>query len=568
MNCHLSLGFLASVFFHCTALAQTVMVSVSSSGVIGNGDCGSAVPAVSADGRFVAFSSHATNFVPNDTNGWRDIFVHDALTGTTEIVSVSSTGAASNANCFSPAITPDGRFVAFSTSASTLVAGDTNGTYDIFVHDRQTGATELISMSTGGAIGNGLSETPTISSDGRYVAFASLSTNLAPGATTGIYNVFVRDREAGTSELVSVTMGGAPGNDASTGPSISADGRYVAFSSDATNLVVQNSNFVTNVFVRDRVAGQTTIVSVSSAGAVGNSSSYQPSISADGQFIAFASAASNLVSNDTNGFDDIFVRDVVHSQTERISISIDGTQANSYCFEPSISNNGSRVAFASYASSLAANDQGTYDIFVHDRNAGFTVIVDCSTGGEQGNAGSYGPAISRDGGFVAYWSGSTNLVPNDTNGTNDVFESAVVAPTGLPVPYGTGTPGCAGPHVHSGLNAPKIGNAQFTVKCTAAPPNGLGGWWIADTQDLVGSDPFGVGIKLHLDLFNAVEFFAFDLYADASGVATAAVGIPNNPILVGKTYYSQVVWAWPLTTCHNFPYGLSSSNGISITIQQ
>ena len=143
-------------------------------------------------------------------------------------------------------------------------------------------------------------------------------------------------------------MGGAPGDDASTGPSISADGRYVAFSSDATNLVSAEFNFVTNVFVRDRVAGQTTIVSVSSTRAQwGICSGYQPSISADGQFIAFASAASNLVSNDTNGFDDIFVRDVVHSQTERISISIDGTQANSYCFEPSISNNGSRAAFAS-----------------------------------------------------------------------------------------------------------------------------------------------------------------------------------------------------------------------------
>ena len=195
------------------------------------------------------------------------------------------------------------------------------------------------------------------------------------------------------------------------------------------------------------------------------------------------------------------------------------------------------------------------------------MIVDCSTGGEQeATAAMALPSramvvLSPIGAVPPTWFRMIRMEPTTSL-------KALLSLNRAPGSLRHRHPGCAGPHVHSGLNAPKIGNAQFTVKCTAAPPNGLGGWWIADTQDLVGSDPFGVGIKLHLDLFNAVEFFAFGLYADASGVATAAVGIPSNPVLVGKTYYSQVVWAWPLTTCHNFPYGLSSSNGISITIQQ
>lgn len=550
-----------------SAFGQTSIVSISSAGVIGDGDCGSVVPTVSADGRFIAYSSHATNFAPNDVNGWRDIFVRDAVAGLTEIVSISTTGVASDANCFSPAISADGRFVAFSTSASTLVSDDTNSAYDIFIRDRQAGTTELISRSAAGVLSNGLSQRPSISSDGRFVAFESLATNLASGSTAGIFNIYVRDRQTGTTELVSVSTAGAPGNADSYNPSISADGRFVAFASDATNLVSGDTNNLTDVFVRDRQLGQTLVVSISSSGILGNSSSYQPSISANGLFVAFSSAASNIVLNDTNGFDDIFVRDLTTGQTKIVSISTEGNQANAYCFQPSISSDGSRVTFSSYASTLITNDQGTYDIFVHDRTSGYTQAVTFSNVGEQGNQGSYGPAISADGNFVAYWSGATNLVANDTNGTNDIFISVVQPAPTYAIAFGTGTPGCHGLHVLSAVNAPKIGLPNFTLECTNAPANSLGGWFITDSQDVSGTDVFNVGIKLHVDFLNATEAFVIDSYSDSNGRGSLVIAIPNDTNLVGRTYFAQAVWAWALTVCFNFPMGLSSSNGLAITIQ-
>lgn len=558
---------LVLAFFHSLAFGQTSIVSVSTAGALGNGDCGSDVPAISGDGRFIAFSSHATNLVPNDSNVWRDIFVRDTVAGQTEIVSISTEGIAGNANCFSPVITPDGRFIAYSTSATTLVSGGTNGTYHIFLRDRQTGITEVVSRSTVGALSNGLSQRPSISSDGRFIAFESLATNLTSGTPAGIFNIYVRDRQLGTTELVSVSTTGAPGNLDSYSSSISSDGRSVAFASDALNLVPGDTNNSTDVFMRDRQAGQTAIVSVSSSGLIGNSSSYQPSISANGLFIAFASAASNLVFSDTNGFDDIFIRSVANGQSELVSISTTGIQANSYCFQPSISNDGCFVAFASYASTLINNDQGTYDIFVHDRSLGFTQAVDFSDTGEQGNEGSYGSAISADGHYVAYWSGATNLVPNDTNGTNDIFVSIVKPAPTYAIAYSAGTPGCAGPHALSATNSAKIGIPNFTLKCTNAPANSLGGWFITDSQDIPGSDAFNVGVKLHVDFFNATEAFVIDSYSDSAGLGILAIPVPNNPVLVGKTFYAQTVWAWALTVCFNFPMGLSSSNGLAITIQ-
>ncbi len=240
-----------------SASAQvTRRVSVSSAGAEGNGFSNG--PAISADGRYVAFDGEATNFVPGDTNGFRDVFVRDRQNGATERVSLDSSGIQGNEFSFDPSISADGRFVAFSSRATNFVPVDANfNRYDIFVRDRQSSATELVSLSSAGVQGDHDSNNPSVSADGRYVAFNSLATNLVPGDTNAKSDIFVRDRQIGATERVSVDSAGAQANGLCGIPMISADGRFVAFESDATNLVPGDTNGVRDVFVRDRQSGTT-----------------------------------------------------------------------------------------------------------------------------------------------------------------------------------------------------------------------------------------------------------------------------------------------------------------------
>ncbi|HEV8111507.1 MAG TPA: hypothetical protein VGR31_01900 [Planctomycetota bacterium] len=298
------------VFVRDRQLGTTERVSVNSGGGQSNRDCGVNATSISADGRYVAFDSVADNLVAGDVGAWVDVFVHDRQTGVTERVSVDSSGGAGNGDSGTSglAISADGRCVVFMSSAFSLVPGDTNGSVDVFVHDRQTGVTERVSVDSGGIQGNGDSSYPSISGDGRYVAFSSAASNLVPGDTNSAYDVFVHDRQLGTTERASVDSGGAQGNFASTNPVLSTDGSCVAFLSVANNLVAGDSNGHEDVFVHERLTGATERVSVSSAGVQTNSSSYVPSISADGRYVAFDSLATNLVPLDTNGYGDVFVR--------------------------------------------------------------------------------------------------------------------------------------------------------------------------------------------------------------------------------------------------------------------
>jgi len=300
--------------------AVTERVSVGSAGEEGNGNSGVYGPSISADGRYVAFCSSASNLVPGDTNDREDVFVHDRLTGTTERVSVSSDGEEGNGDSgtFRPSISADGRYVAFVSCASNLVPGDTNWAWDIFVHDRLTGVTERVSVSSAGEQGDGDSGYPSISAEGRYVAFESGAYNLVPGDTNWTCDIFVHDRLTGTTERVSVSSEGHEGNGNSSlpfhtadGRYVNADGRYVASYSEASNLVPGDTNGIGDVFVRDRLTGTTERVSVSSDGEEGDSNSgwWGPSISADGRYVAFQSCAYNLVPGDTKGWEDVFVRD-------------------------------------------------------------------------------------------------------------------------------------------------------------------------------------------------------------------------------------------------------------------
>jgi Ca2+-binding RTX toxin-like protein len=223
------------IFCHDRQTGQTERVSVASDGTQGND--GSWVTSISADGRFVAFSSMASNLVPGDTNGREDVFVHDRQTGQTERVSVASNGTQGNRDSYAGSISADGRFVVFVSEAANLVQGDTNGTRDIFVHDRQTGRTERVSVASDGTEGNRGSEAPSISADGRFVVFHSEASNLVPGDRNGCADIFVHDRQTGRTERVSMASDGTEGTNYSYDPSISADGRFVAFRSLAINLV-------------------------------------------------------------------------------------------------------------------------------------------------------------------------------------------------------------------------------------------------------------------------------------------------------------------------------------------
>ena len=289
---------------------STARVSVSSGGTQGNG--GSVKAALSADGRFVAFESSATNLVPNDSNARSDIFVRDRTTGQTSRVSVGfSGGTQGNGSSFRPALSADGRFVAFESFATNLVPNDSNATKDIFVHDRETGQTSRVSVGfSGGTQGNGSSINAALSADGRFVAFSSNATNLVPNDSNASSDIFVHDRTTGQTSRVSVGFsGGTQGNGGSINPALSADGRFVAFESNATNLVPTDSNTRRDIFVHDRETGQTSRVSVSSGGVQGNNVSFNAALSADGRFVAFESNATNLVPNDSNSRRDIFVRD-------------------------------------------------------------------------------------------------------------------------------------------------------------------------------------------------------------------------------------------------------------------
>jgi len=408
--------------------AVTERVSVSSAGLEGNAYSTGHL-SISADGRYVAFESDASNLVSDDTEGSRDIFVHDRQTGATERVSVSRVGGQGNGGSEGASMSADGRYVAFHSGASNLVLGDANRQMDVFVRDRQKGVTERVSVASDGTQGNLSSVCASISADGRFVAYASHASKLVPGDTNDVSDVFVHDRQTGVTERVSVSSAGTQGNGDCLEwkpASISADGRFVAFGSYASNLVAGDTNRHSDIFVHDRHSGQTTRVSVSGTWAQGDEDSFWPSISADGRFVAFYSSATNLVPGDTNDMSDIFVRDRQKGVTERVSVSSTGDQGKDISEAPSISVDGRYVGFRSLASNLVPGDTNDMsDIFVRDRQTGLTERVSVSSAGDQGRSGSwvnwFAPSISADGRYVAFEPFTASLVPGDTNEMSDVY---------------------------------------------------------------------------------------------------------------------------------------------------
>jgi len=311
----------------------TELVSIHQSGTdSGNGaSFGSFAATLSADGRFVAFTSRASDLVANDNNGTTDVFVRDLQTGTTTLVSVNRFGTDSgDGPSFGPVLSADGRFVAFESEASDLVAVHTNGVRDVFIRDLQIGTTTLVSINRAGTNGgNSSSRYPKLSADGRFVAFEGYASDLVTNDTNGTQDVFVRDLQTGTTTLVSTNWTGTnSGNDSSQTAFLSADGRLLAFDSYASDLVANDANGKKDVFVRDLQTGTTRLVSVNRLGTnSGDGESTAPEISADGRFVVFWGEASDLVANDSNGSTDVFVRDLQTETTTLVSINRTGTNS-------------------------------------------------------------------------------------------------------------------------------------------------------------------------------------------------------------------------------------------------
>jgi Tol biopolymer transport system component len=467
-------AILGGVLVSAAGSAQTTQrVSVSTSWA--QGSFPSTSPSISGDGRFVAFQSDAPELVAGDTNACTDVFVRDRAQAATVRVSVGSGGVEGDGASREAAISADGRFVAFTSSAASLVPGDANLAADVFVRDLSSGTTERVSVDSGGAEASGESERPAISADGRFVAFASLAPDLVQGDANGTWDVFVRDRLTGTTERVSVDASGAEGNGESRDPSISADGRLVAFWSSATNLVAGDSNGRDDVFVRDREDGVTKRVSLESTGGQANDSSRSPRISADGSCVAFSSLASNLVTGDSNQAADVFVRDVPAGLTVRVSLSGVDSEANSHSFVGSISADGRIVAFESFATNLVEDDSnGESDVFVRDRADTRTERASIALGGAQALGPSNGPSISADGRLVAFASRAANLAAGDGNEIDDVFvrdrDTTVLASLCEPGSDGVRSCPCSNPPGASGRgcdNSSSTGGAALDASGAA-----------------------------------------------------------------------------------------------------
>ena len=405
-------------------------------------------PSISADGRYVAWQTDATNLIPDDTNtcgngdfskpgSCPDIFVFDSLSGTFERVSIADDESeavlepTAVAGSFHPSMTPDGRFVVFGSGAHNLVPGDTNGKADIFVRDRLLGTTTRASLTGDEQQPDGDSSGPRISSDGNIVAFLSTATNLVPGLVVDCQpgfcvRLYLRDMAAGTTEMVSVnSLGEQADDEPSAGFGMSGDGSVLSFSSRATNLVPSDTNGQGDVFVRDRVAGTTVRISVDNSGnpSAEDSNSVKPGVSRNGRFIVFDSGQSDLVPGDTNGTPDLFLYDRQTQMIELASVNDAGEQGDdtSGGDPPVVTDDARFIAFVSRSSNLAPGGGNTWvppgsdhavkveHTFLRDRVAGTTVRISVNEAGELANGNCLGPAMSDDANVVVFMSEATNL---------------------------------------------------------------------------------------------------------------------------------------------------------------
>ena len=536
------------------AIGTTERVSLNNGGGQATGsNADSSGPSMSSDGRYVAFTNFAS-LSPLDSNSAADVYVRDRLTGTTELVSVGLSGNAANDSSAEPSISGDGRYVAFWSFASDLVGGDTNGFYDEFVHDRLTGTTQRISLSTTGAeAGYGQQMLhPEISADGSTVVFAT-SASLDP-ADTGSLDIYLRDLTTNTTQWVSVTSAGVstPGEHAH--PSVSGDGRYVVFQSDSTHLVPGSSGY--QIFRWDRLTGA--IESVSADTTAGFRENIEPSISDDGQRVAFYSR-SGLVPEDTDTFYDVYFRDLSTSALTRLSVASDGGTPNGHSSHPVISGDGTAVAFYSQATNLVpgdGNDPFFGDVFLRRLAVPDTQLVDVSSGGAQSNfMNSADISLSADGTRIAFGSGGTTLVtPDANNSVSDIYVRDITPPPPPSTVSGHVTDELAAalPNVSvtafgqtsgQSFTATTAGDGTYlfanlppdTYRVRFVDPSGthLTEWW-NNRPNSPGADLVVVGASVNVTAIDAALTAGVELphVTSITGVVTDALGTPLAGISV------------------------------------
>ncbi|MCC2670575.1 MAG: hypothetical protein K0Q72_3046 [Armatimonadetes bacterium] len=386
-------------------------------------------PAISGDGRYVVFVSYARNLAPVPEGTQTSVFLRDTVLGTTEAIAPQDDAQTGSRNSVTQlGVSGNGRFVAFCSYHRGLVPNDTNDTVDVFVKDRQLGTIERVSVSTAGQQADAQSGIfgISMSDDGRYVSFNSPASNLVAGDTNDYEDVFVRDRQLQTTTRINLTSAGEQLTNG-FGGSLSADGRYVAF---FTHFVGVDPNFPTSdgICVRDRVANTTEIVSMAgNVPAVGNFGSL-PAISRNGRWVVFQSDSPDFTPGDTNGINDVFVRDRQNQSTLRMSApdGVEPDRPSGMEGGPCISDDGMRTVFVSSARNQVEGDtNGKSDAFVRDLDATSPVRVSVAADGREGVTGamSTAPVISADGRLVVFWSDAFNLIPGDTNGAGDIFAS-------------------------------------------------------------------------------------------------------------------------------------------------
>ncbi len=392
------------------------LVSGTAAGVVGNSSSFGGV--FSADGTRVLFGSFGSNLVAGDTNFAQDLFVKDLTTGEVTLVSGTAAGVMGNRSSFGGVFSADGTRVLFISNASNLVAGDTNSTQDLFVKDLTTGEVTLVSGTAAGVVGNSFSFGGVFSADGTRVLFESTSSNLVAGDTDFTQDLFVKDLTTGEVTLVSGTAAGVVGNGSSFGSVFSADGTRVLFGSNASNLVAGDTNFTQDLFVKDLTTGEVTLVSGTAAGVFANGASFGGVFSADGTRVLFGSFGSNLVAGDTNFTQDLFVKDLTTGEVTLVSGTAAGVFANGASFGGVFSADGTRVLFISNASNMVAGDtNGRQDLFVKDLTTGEVARLSTDPRGFAGGADSF--RLSGD--IVLFGSANSDYVAGDANSRTDQF---------------------------------------------------------------------------------------------------------------------------------------------------
>jgi Tol biopolymer transport system component len=379
-----------------TGEIMLVSVGIDGEPADSDNDCyGAQRASISANGRYVVFDSDATNLVDMEFQGERQVYVRDLQNGVTMLVSLGYNGQMGD-NCAKEAsISADGRYIVYGSNSSNILAGVAGSSLrQIFLYERATGTTTLMSANSAGTQGNKCSRAPVISADGRYVAFDSNATNLlADAMPSGASYIYLRNIQSGVITLVSVGYDGNPANADSYNPSISSDGRYVAFYSYASNLVegvAYNSNY--HIHLRDMQEEVTTLVSVGYDGNPGNGHSYYPSISADGRYVAFYSDAKNLVDRAyPDSSYQIYLRDMQAEVTTLVSEGYDGNPGNDSSYGPVFSADVGIVYFYSGATNLVdgVDTGGNYQVYAWDRVAGSTAIISVNSSGDAGDGDSY-----------------------------------------------------------------------------------------------------------------------------------------------------------------------------------